>query len=304
MPLIGPGREISTVARIPYKLSMVGLIVSVPVTGAGIFFLLMGMGLVNVGPKPNAPLWVIAWVGGSFMIAGGVVLLRMVQHRLRELRNAARPESWRRDHHWEGMEVRDDSGRALNFHAVAILAMTSLLVPLHWAFWPGRHGALEIFDLVPAFVLGVFDLVLLIMAGTLAYKLLQWARYGRSRLILNSLPFFLGKEFGARFSGPKVLAGSSSPSAVLRCVEDKVVSQQVAGGQSKSISSSVIYEESKPLALDSEGGADVHFTLPADAPGTRLGDVPAVYWEVVVKAPLPGVDFESVFLVPVYAPEK
>ena len=47
----------------------------------------------------------------------------------------------------------------------------------------------------------------------------------------------------------------------------------------------------------------ISFDLPADPElANRLGEAPVRYWELVVEAEEPGVDFATSFVLPVYAP--
>jgi hypothetical protein len=65
----------------------------------------------------------------------------------------------------------------------------------------------------------------------------------------------------------------------------------------------VLYQQISEIniAEDKLRELPLSFALPPDLPGTDLGPDEATYWQVALRIPVVGPDFQTVFLAPVYA---
>ena len=123
-------------------------------------------------------------------------------------------------------------------------------------------------------------------------------RFGRAYLAFDPFPFFLGETLAARVTA-KVFAGQEDVVAILRCIDERMISRRSRGSRTSSVLAYQVYEarQSFPGRF---GGEDVPFTfaLPAQPP-TELLRRPPRYWELEIRGRKK--DDTVVFDVPVYA---
>jgi hypothetical protein len=132
------------------------------------------------------------------------------------------------------------------------------------------------------------------------------AKYGRPYLRFERFPFFPGQLVECALDPGKGIRDYRKITYTLRCVED--VTETHGSGKNRS-TTTVCYqlyadhfEIDQPGSLGAQGqGVPVTFLLPEDVPTMDLWRPAPRYWELVVKADTPGVDFKATFLVPVYA---
>jgi hypothetical protein len=209
-------------------------------------------------------------------------------------------EKWRRDYPWPLRGTSGEAGRRLAYHAAGLLLVAAFLGLFHFLMWREWQSPDSIHGFIWIFIgaLALFDVILAASLVFFLYRLMQWFRFGRAEILFQGAPFPPGGELRVLFQGSPNLAGAEKTEAALRHVRE----QMVRRGEDSAHEALMLYEDRKPLRLDSRGAAEISFMLPPDAPETNLGN-PADftrYWEVVVTARMPGVDYEGVFLVPVY----
>jgi hypothetical protein len=154
------------------------------------------------------------------------------------------------------------------------------------------------------FLVGFFDLILVLVVAGIVMTLVQQAKYGRARLAFQSFPFFLGDKLSARLGSSRPIGQFKKMTFSLRCIEERTETTRSAGKTTiRTVCDQLWCDE---VAL--EGGAvregnevPVSFELPSGDYGTRLAEPPARYWELAVVADTPGLDFSAKFLMPVYA---
>lgn len=274
------------------------LLLGVPFVGIGLPFALIGFGVWDVELDANAPMWVLGAVGAAFTLAGGLVIVHGVRGVLNRRRiertRLLHDEAWFLDHPWDPEGVEDHPGGRVGHGLVGILLFGVFLAPFHWwAFLSGQGPFM-----VKAIVI-LFDLVLFLIVGTTVYHLLQLVKYGRSRLRFARFPFHPGGELRAVF----LPARFPRARFTLRFVEERF-EERGSGEDRRSVL--VCYEhyrETKkvePARLETE--VPVEFDLPdREEWVTELSGQPVRYWELLVEAEVPGVDFKTTFPLPVYA---
>jgi len=280
----------------------VALIVGPTVAGMGLLIVVASL-LGRMTPEPGVPRWLPAWVGGVFLLGGGVVSGRAMRRVLWKQRARRYAEAWRRDYPWPLRYMADDSGRALRYQAGGLLLFAAFIGIFNALLFSGLipfHHLLEGNNWVPVFVIAAFDLAFVLLSVFLVYRLLQRWRFGRARFYFEEgPPYYLGGELVGTFVGHPKLAQATCAEAVLRAVEEYLL--RSPDGTSSQVMRAV-YEDRAPLEIDAGGMAHIRFPLPAGGPATCLSNVPTRYWELVVRARFPGPDYEGIFLVPVYAP--
>jgi hypothetical protein len=233
-----------------------------------------------------------------------LVALRMLQvvltggaNEARRLRaRGAKDRPWEWDYPWRPAGMRPDySGDAGGsvLGRVAFLALIGLFnIALGAPSWLLR-GIVVVLDLFG----------LLILYDSLA-KLLQWARFREPSVAWGSFPALLGGPLAATVRFPRRLRPAGPARATLRCLQDEWTERSTTNGTRRELEPQSLYTETREIALPDAplASLDVRFEVPGDLPGTNLGKDEATYWQLLVRVPVAGPDFETVFLAPVYRP--
>lgn len=275
----------------------------------GIPFILAGsfMGFValdQIQARKHAPGWAIEIFAGMFFFGGVFFFLHGIRGVVRKAayrREAAqRPgEPWLYDHHWRREGIAFSAFDDMLKRLLAAMVWTIFLLPFGWVgvnvrgAWP--------FLLAVA----IFGLLGLIFWFRWAQMLLDLLRYGNSFLTYESFPFALGGTLRARLRSPHNVSAIEQITLTLRCVQEKYVT---TGSGSNRQTNVVCYELYRDVTnydrdrLTGLAGNDipVEFRVPADQPTTNLAATPPIYWEIEANGKARGVDYEAVFLVPVY----
>jgi len=178
--------------------------------------------------------------------------------------------------------------------------------------WPGRLAVLGLIGLCNLALLSdqtwllilvlVLDLVGVLILFELILKVVHWLRHPRTRMRWTTFPAFLGGRLEGTFTVRPGQHVMTSIQVRLRCVRDERVEHPAQEGTTSALEPYVIYEQSLELPPpgDTLDELPLAFDLPADLPGTDLGQDEATYWQVALRIPVPGPDVEAVFLAPVY----
>jgi hypothetical protein len=303
VPYLNSPKRIGGASRMPTTPTNIALVIGSGVAAGGVFLLIVSL-LGIAKPEPDVPTWLLSWGGLMFIGAGGLFVWRAMQQVRWRARAQRFIEPWRRDYPWPLEFMRDDSARSLRSQLVGLALLILFMVPFNYF---GFSGVKSLRDLlqdqrwVPALVAGLFDLAFVILFVFLIYSLVRWWRFGRARFVFEEgPPFYLGGKLLGVFEGNPALSAASNAEAILRGVEEYMV----GSGDDTHHVLQALYEDRKPLRINSMGMAHIEFDLPADGPETCLSDVPTRYWELVVRVEKPGVDYEGVFLVPVYRKQQ
>jgi len=153
-------------------------------------------------------------------------------------------------------------------------------------------------------VVAVFDLGVAASFGYSAYLLVRRLEYGRTFLHFGRFPFLLGETADLRLSPPRHARRLAELEVTLRCVEERLQKVRHPGETTLYVARWQMWADAR--RVDAAGlagrGLQLSFVLPRDPGlGTDLSATPPRYWELSVKGEVPGVDFASTFLVPVYA---
>jgi hypothetical protein len=271
------------------------MLLSLPFVAVGATVSVLGFGRFEL-EGAQAPHWVIGAFGLSFLAAGIILFANGVRGaraaaRRRALRDAP---VFERDFPWDPAGARDRAAARVAHAFLASAFLAVFLVPFnYWAYlsgdgpWPVKIG------------IGLFDAILLVVAGNACHLLGRFLKYGHSRLGFPRFPFFLGDRLEVVFSPNRF--------ARLRFTLRYVMERYETSGHGKSRSTSLAcYELWKtertlePGVLEPE--VKVAFDLP-DEPewGNSLEGTPIRYWEMAVDAEVPGIDFATTFVLPVYS---
>lgn len=282
-----------------------------PFLGAGIAIVLVSLDVIPASDAQfNVPREVVAIFGGVFAWAGlllifhGMAGLRR-RARWEEMRRARPGEPWLADYPWNPAGSRERGAGQWLKNLMGMVFIIVFLVPFHYIafFMEGGGGGVIVFKIVVVF----FDLLILIGLGYGVYVLARRLKYGTAYLRLHTFPYFLGDRLDATLQVARALPRSTEVKVVLRCVEERYETRQVGRNRRTEVVADQLYAETKTEpahSADSQGRMQlpISFSLPEDSSySTALSERPATYWELVISAETPGIDYGASFLVPVYA---
>lgn len=264
----------------------------------GLFVMGMTSGLFTETPE-GAPPAILVGVGALFAGAGLFMIVNGVRSSLTARRatnaRAQNPgEPWIWDHRWNPQETRTGGFGPVISGTLGAGFFALFAAPFNWV---GFHEGSVPFMIAA----GILDLIVLVAVGAVLYQFAQWLRYGTSVLRFTTFPYYLGSSLDVVLPGSQRLRGCNSLTLTLRCVEESFETQ----GKSNSVQCYRIYEDVQTIPKGMEAGVEmgalpISFRLPDGDYETRLSTRPPRYWELMVKADKPGLDFNVTFLLPVY----
>lgn len=284
------------------------ILFGLPFVGAGVFIILAA---TNVIPTKDAsfgaPRALVAACGLVFVLPGLWLMLHGVRGILQRRRAAQRlatdfTQPWLADHDWNPAGERDRFGRKLANHAFGFLIVALLCAPPNFiAIYGGANKSGWLYALA---CVNVFPLM---YAIALVHVALRWARFGTGRVRFRRFPYEPGSKLEVDFLPGRKLEGIEKMTCTLRCIQEAYERKQVNGKTQTTIVSYELHRQVRELDATGLGrfpgeSLSMDFDLPPDpALTTCLAEAPPRYWELELSSAMPGVDFRSVFLVPVYA---
>lgn len=251
---------------------------------------------------------VMSLAGVNLMLMGGLVAWRTFNGiRLRaRARDARGQQPWRYDHNWNIRGTDDGGGRRVARGAAAVGGIGFFLVPFHLLIFDEPPGNSK-FLLYGIF--GLFDLAVFIAFCHVVYMLARTLIFGQPRMIYQQFPYFTGQIMNLAFSGGKRLANCKGLIAELHCIKEYYKWIDSGGDSSAIHVNESIYRDRLHFSTDAAGMAELKFHLPEDAVSTDLISDPNTspprpphYWELVITHTRPGIDYEGIFLIPIYRP--
>jgi hypothetical protein len=272
---------------------------------AGALIVLVGTRVIPVDPRGvHAPWWVLTVFGVVFAMSGFVVWgMGLRQHRAERYHAAAlerhpgRPEL--ADYPWDPTGFAPPRwSRAVKALAAASLMSLFLSMFNWWAFFTDSPFMVRA-------VTVLFDLILVLVWWEALTRFGRALRFGGSRLDFAQFPFHPGHAVVLRWHPARGISEVRKGRFTLRCVEEWF--EQRGSGKHRSVQ--LVHQQvwamhrylDQPDTLRHERRQELRFELPPDVPSTQLAAERPVFWELEIKLDLPGLDFEEVYLVPVYA---
>ncbi len=274
-----------------------------PFGAVGISTLLVGSNRAIQGNVHDAG--VLLLVGSVFtLVAGaGYTALWLGRRTLQQqeqlkARHPDQPWLWRPD--WAAGQIRDGMRAALwgswLFSALwNLISFPAAFLAVRQALQTGNRAA-YVALLFPAVGVG---LLVWAIRSTLRFR-----RDGISVLELSTLPAVIGHSLIGRVRASSLLQPADGFDVVLSCLR-RVTSQT---GKDSSTTETILWQEEKrvrgELKRDPRGMATfvpIGFQIPADVQGSDPSTSnDYVLWRLTLSAAVPGVDYQSVFEVPVF----
>jgi len=279
------------------------IVVSLPFLATGLGIVLIAMRIIPFDDSKISvsPPFLMAF-GSLFFLSGFAFFI----HGLRDLLEKAkikrlqqeRPgEVWYADFKWNQRGITGNSLKEVITHFFGLLFMTFFLVPFNW------FAFIEEDMLFTKIFISLFDLTMVACWGHGVYRLLHFLKYGESRLEFQQFPFFLGDKVRVTLHTSKVL---NDIAATLRFIEEQYEMRRVGRKRHPVVILYQVYADTQKInEIESYQYDGLHlpisFSLPPEAQyETSLSSRPPRYWEIEVKAKMPGIDYRTNFFVPIY----
>ena len=275
----------------------------VPFAAAGTICAALALSRAQSGSARDALFLAIAALVFGGVGFGGLASLQRGARKLRETERlrAAHPEEpwlWRGD--WAAGRL-DDNTAAAERGAWIFAALWNLVsIPAAYA---GIQTAVHQEKPIGLVAL-LFPLVGLWLLLRAAQATIRRQKYGTSRLELSTIPGVIGGTLAGVVYAPGSLRPAGGFRMTLTCL--RRVTRRTGRGSSRS--ETILWQEESQLAgeqvRDHSGmrtRIPFSFMIPAAAePSEPNNPGEGVEWRLELSAPLPGVDYESMFVVPVF----
>lgn len=210
-------------------------------------------------------------------------------------------EPWLWDYRWNSLSTGDIQWRQ-HFKAVTgLLLGICIMVPFHW---------LVIEEELPWFVLAgliLFDICMLLAAGTIVARIARELAHGRSRVSYTHFPLRLGEMVKLQLEAANRLDDLQSLRYTLFCIQEECITRKHGSSNVTECVARPLYEVQQELDKNSlfslaGGTLPLEFELP-DSPdlATQLSAKMPRYWLLQVEGKRSGLDYEKRFLLPIYA---
>jgi hypothetical protein len=279
---------------------------------AGLAILLIGLKVIPVDPSSvHAPYWLVTLSGFIFLAPGAYFILHGLRgvaaaRRREEMRFRRQDAPWLADYPWQREGIRDHGSNRWRKVLIGIAFVAVFLVPFHYFIFNEEDDEVRIFRIA----LICADVAILCYAAWGVYLLLRHLKYGKSRLLFDRFPYHPGETLDVRFDNPGGLGAYDRLTMKLRFIEERVETHGRGRNRKTSLVLYQLYTDEQVIdqpgrIAPAEPAMPIHFPLPDDPELTnRLCEHPPRYWELEIKAETPGIDFDALFLVPVYAKQS
>lgn len=267
----------------------------------------------NDAPSDNTPPLLGAIVGcaffapGAFAICGGMAIVRRAM-KAKAFALLHPSEPWLEDYAWDRSGTQDREWLKAVLASCCTFSLALFGVGINWyAFSPIFTAPSDLFFKI---VVGPFDMLLLWCAWHTSRRWLEHSKYGTSRLRFETFPFFVGRPLRVTLTNSgRVRLAEHNPRGTIRFIEQRIETRPKRGRKKYREVCYQLYEQACKVEVlrgdDLRGGqAQITCILPeGDFSTSFAGGFPYHYhyWELKISAQGLGVDYEAIFLVPVYA---
>ena len=282
------------------------IIFGVPFIIAGTAIILMCLDILIHVPDSSikVPRNLAATFGGIFLLPG----IYLVTHGILGVKRLSRLTKtssayWNLDYNWNPQYSFDRNFKELTSCYYSAIFFLLFLIPFNiFAFY-----ILEGKQIFFRTIIVIFNIFFLLNLGHCIYLLIKFIKFGRSKLIFNQFPYFVGNKFQATVQTSRRLENIELLDTTLRCIEENYEIYGTETDKRSKVVTYQIYAENKKLEvtdIDANFG-NLSFNIDFDIPNnnyykTQLAKRPAIYWELEINAFRPGLDYKSNFIVPIY----
>jgi len=210
-----------------------------------------------------------------------------------------------KDRRWNPAGAHDERFRTMLINMGASILWTALIVIIAW-FWRRQEDPTSS-QLIP---FNFVHILLLLPVGFYVYEFVKWLKFGSSDVRFAQFPYNLGERCEIRFVKSRRLRATKLRFSIVCYVEIDAEAEPAADEPRMSMGGIApyrIYRDELDVEIpEMDRGRNVEvpveFMLPDKVElSTQLEQLPITYWELEVRAELPGLDFKTAFLIPIYA---
>jgi hypothetical protein len=205
---------------------------------------------------------------------------------------------WFADWAWDPAGVDADPASGGGAGLLVILFIVLIMAPFNVLWLHVLDPTEDPTKRLMALMVLIPDFFMFLLLRGLASIVRDRVRFGRPRLCFEGFPFFVGEHLRGRLRA-RVFQGRPGVCAVLRSVDEKMMTRSSGGESVDSVQGFTLYESRQAFdgPFPDTGDVPLEFALPPGLPGTELLRQPPRYWELEVS----GGGETVTFLVPVYA---
>lgn len=240
---------------------------------------------------------------GGLLAAGALAYLRLARRIVFDaeaelaIRNQCPNQPWKWKKEWRGPAIAADGKSGAVAMWVFAILWNAISSPGVWFYFQERNPQ-------PAMLLVfLFPLVGLGLLWGAIYQTIRWRKYGRTRFVPSSLPGVIGGYLGGVIEVPARVVPEADARLTLKCVRRETR----GNGKNRSTTEHVLWEREERIArekwVSGFGGTriPVLFYIPAGCVASDDSDSNnEVVWRLQAEAAVPGVDFATRFVVPVF----
>jgi len=276
---------------------------------AGALIVLTSLDVIHTDDADfHAPRELVAAFGMLFFLPGAWMVIHglMGVARTRRLAAAAQRHlnaAWLYEHPWDRTGQRRSGWRRVGASLIGLTILSVFLAPFHWFLF----FTAEDFPVFPQVIMGIFDLILLFIVADLLKRIVQALRYGTTYVRYEHFPYATGGTVRIALGVTRDPPRFDRLTVTLRAVEEVYETSGSGDNRSQKVVAYAVQQHESVVTHPHEmptvqRDAWFEFDVERDAPGTDLASRPPKYWELAIHGDAPGVDFEDVFLVPIYNP--
>ena len=182
-------------------------------------------------------------------------------------------QPWLKRKDWAAGAMRDSVGLHLDVFVIGFMGLIFLAASVE--FYRERSHLLPdggLGSFIPATIFGLLGAGLALKA---VHLVMSWARYGRSRLKLETMPIPLGGAMKAELLMTRQYRAGRALRVRLKCVNSVVkdfvsINKPFATAENRSVESHTVWQDEDMLVSDGSGRFEIAFAVPIDQPATTF----------------------------------
>jgi len=266
----------------------------------------MWIGLHSLRQSNNQGGWAFLGIGAIFAAIGLAYVVSLIIGCVKLWRGdfdgsdgaQGSPQPWQMREHWSQAEVQSENrNNFVTALVVAIFGSVVAVVALA-AMWPRAQAVRGMDWLVLLFPLGA-----LFSLGRCVFLCLRWVKYGTARLRLRCVPLRSGSVLEGFIQIPRRIHPKGGFSVRLACVK-KV---KVGSGKHRRTHEETLWQAEQIVSGDALESTSrsvqiaVSVRIPKALPPAGEHEHTRIAWQLRVSAQMPGLDYATDFLLPVFA---
>ncbi len=284
----------------PLSTILVGLLFGAPFAGFGTFALWEAYEeyySLNYTPKD---FWGPLVGGAIFSLIGYSIIISLMRYHYYEkavsrLKNRYPNQPGMHTPEWAKGSVSSAAKTGVVGIWIITFIWNGITAPAAFAMYDKIHRkTFESLAVVPFVLIGIYLLYLAIRAT------LRWYRFGNTTLKYSPPGAKPGQTFQATIKGSVDLPANSQCQITLLNIRRETV----GSGKHRRVKTHTLYEEEKIIETQARNlsvGLPLTFLIPKEAQVTNTTDSDnKILWQIQVKTPLKGADFEAEYSIPVY----